>query len=116
MDTFIEQLNILANNITTIGDAILTEAAVLVSQTEEENENLEIQLQATNLNILGSLIVLIGDFISAALAQNEIKKNIEEGKDIDDADRLDVAGSWLSVTGDYLSYLAAVKEGEEKEV
>lgn len=115
MDTFIEQLNILANNITTIGDAILTEAAVLESESEAEDKNLEIKLKATELNILGNITVLIGDFISAVLAQIEVNKNISEGEVINDADKLDIAGSWLSVAGDYLSYLAAIKESEENE-
>lgn len=121
MDYDLSQLNILANNIITIGSAILTEAAILEAEANaaEPNESnsddiSEIQLKATSLNILGCLVVLIGDSFSAVLAEAEVNQNIEEGQQPSEADKLDILGSWISVIGDYLSYLAAVKVSQEK--
>lgn len=119
MDFDLYQMNILANNITTIGDAVLTQAAVLEMELEETNDDNKTndsgtQSNSSELNVLGNLIALIGDFFGAVLADAEVKKNIEEGEEFSEADRLDIIGSWLNVIGDYFSYLAAVKESQEK--
>ena len=67
---------------------------------------------ATNLNICGNFIVLLGDTISALVAQQEAEEIFENPKKVGsvtlEATRDNLIGEWLNVIGDVFNYRAAV--------
>lgn len=110
-----EQLNILGAELTFLGDGLLLLAAekeASLDKIKDKKKKEEQSQAATDLNICGNFIVLLGDTISLIATIEESEKTFENEKETDpitlEATRENLIGAWLMVIADVFSYRAAV--------
>lgn len=110
-----EQLNILGAQLTFLGDGLLVLAAekeASLDKIKDKKKKEEQSQLATNLNICGNFIVLLGDTTSALATQQELEEILKNPKKSDsvtlEATRESLIGDLLNVAGDVFNYRAAV--------
>lgn len=108
-DIDLDQLNILANEIIVISDIILLKAAENEVKLKS-GENSELELETNSLNIIGSLLTLIGDFALVRISEVEAYSSSEP---ISESTREDITGGWITVIGDYIAAKVAIDEANE---